>query len=151
MRHFWTCLSHLHHLNITLAPIQKQMCIPHGFCRSGTAAERPTDRWSQSSLFILHYGTFMILFGVWSKEQHLFFLWRSNPTHWILLQHNGYSSLLSTLLWQTCTDTMSQHEKVSRTATPKVKWGDLSGDQPYQRRTFVNKIKNTPFKARLMW
>lgn len=85
------------------------------------------------------------------KSNIFFFLWRSNPTHWILLQHNGYSSLLSTLLWQTCTDTMSQHEKVSRTASPKVKWGDLSGDQPYQRRTFVNKIKNTPFKAKLMW
>lgn len=80
VRHVWKFLSRLQHLNITLAPMQKQMCFPHGFGRSGSAAEQPTDRWSQRSLFILHYRTSTVLFGVWSKEQHLFFMMLQSHT-----------------------------------------------------------------------
>lgn len=36
-------------------------------------------------------------------NREIFFLWHSDPTHWIFLQPNGDCSLLSTLLRWTCT------------------------------------------------
>lgn len=81
VRHFWKCLSRIHHLNITLVPTQKQMCFPHSFHRSCTA-ERPVKNGPLKSKQPLHHALQNFhrpLRGVIKSATSFFMIVQSHP------------------------------------------------------------------------